>query len=71
MIRDEEIILLDTVLLLTLSAENLPEGSMAYVEHIDYYFNLQASTLPPDNITVINANGKTGFQWLRAPVKRK
>lgn len=40
-------------------------GSLAWVETVGDFFGLRASTLTPDGITVINANSRSGFQWVR------
>jgi hypothetical protein len=40
-------------------------GALVYVSTVKAYFELQLSALTTDNITVVNANGKAGYQWTR------
>jgi hypothetical protein len=50
-------------------SSGLTTGTTAYVNDVDDYFSLQLSSLTADNITVVNASGHAGYQWLRLGVK--
>lgn len=51
--------------LASIGAALLQAGTIAYVNSVDDSFQLQANTQTPDNITIVAASGKAGFNWVR------
>jgi hypothetical protein len=54
-----------------LVATNIPLESLAWVETVGACFQLQISALTVDNITVENASGLAGAQWLRLAIPNR
>jgi hypothetical protein len=53
------------VQLSTLASAGYTEGQAAYVASVGAVFRLQLGALTTDAITVVNATGKAGYQWVR------
>lgn len=51
--------------LASISTALLQPGSIAYVASVDDYFSLQLNSQTVDNITVVTAFGRAGYQWIR------
>lgn len=51
--------------LTSIPSAGLGAGTWAYVATVDAYFRLKQGVLATDNITVVNAFGKAGWQWVR------
>lgn len=58
-------ILTGTVQLASVSAATLAAGTVASVTSVDDYFALLANTQTPDNLTIVAASGKAGYNWIR------
>ena len=52
-----------------IASSTLTAGTWAYVATVDAYFRLKQSALAVDNITVVNASGKAGYQWVREDMR--
>ncbi len=55
----------------TLASAAFNEGALAFVSTVGGYFGLKQSALTVDNITVVNATGKAGFQWCRLDMQSR
>lgn len=54
-----------TLQLASIAAASLSDGTNAWVDSVGDFFVLAQSTLTPDNITIVTASGKAGYQWRR------
>lgn len=54
-----------TIQLSSLSAANMVDGAIAWVDSVGDYFRLTQSALATTATTVVTASGKSGYQWVR------
>lgn len=55
--------------LASVASLSISAGAIAYVNIVGDYFKLVQSTLTPDNLTVVTASGKAGYQWVRLNIQ--
>lgn len=54
--------------LAAVASASLDTSAQVWVESVGDYFGLRVSTQTPDAITIVNASGKPGYQWIRLSI---